>query len=155
MDITIKMLNGPSVSLTVNPGDTVASLKCLIHGCLKVAPNCQKLSIQNGQMKILSDNSKPLSYYGLVSGSEIFLLVVESTIIQVFLKNEKGQTSTYDINPDETVSNFKSKVYSREKVPEDQQRLIYEGKEMTQGRLADYGVSALGTIYLTLRLRGG
>lgn len=155
MDITITMLNGASVTLTVNPGDTVGSLKHLIKSHLDVAPECQKLTINNGQVKILTDGSKPLSYYGLEPGSRVSLLVVEPTTIQVFLRNEKGQTSTYDIDPDETVQSFKSKVYARERVPVDQQRLIYQGKEMMQGRLTDYGVEALGTVYMTLRLRGG
>lgn len=151
----MKMLTGQSVTLTVNPGDTVGTLKQLIKSYLDVAPECQKLTIHNGQVKILQDPSKPLSYYGLSSGSSVSLLVVEPTTIQVFLKNEKGVTSTYDIDPNETVPSFKSKVFSRERVPVDQQRLIYQGKEMMQGKLTDYGVEALGTIFLTLRLRGG
>ncbi|XP_072288657.1 polyubiquitin-like [Eucyclogobius newberryi] len=155
MEITIKMLNGDSVTLTVNPEDTVASLKLLIQKHRNVPPQCQKLTISNGQVKILDDNSKKLSYYGLESGSNVFLLVVEPTTIQVFLKNEKGLTSTYDIDPGETVQNFKSKVYSRERVPVDQQRLIHQSREMMNGKLSDYGVTALSTIYLTLRLRGG
>lgn len=155
MDITVKMLTGQSVTLTVNPGDTVGTLKQLIKSYLDVAPECQKLTIHNGQVKILQDPSKPLSYYGLSSGSSVSLLVVEPTTIQVFLKNEKGVTSTYDIDPNETVQSFKSKVFARERVPVDQQRLIYQGREMMQGKLTDYGVEALGTIFLTLRLRGG
>uniref|UniRef100_A0A8C6TWW0 ISG15 ubiquitin like modifier n=1 Tax=Neogobius melanostomus TaxID=47308 RepID=A0A8C6TWW0_9GOBI len=145
MDITITMLNGTSVTLSVTPECTVASLKHLIKTTrLDVAPECQELMINNGQRKILTDGSKPLSYYGLVSGSNVSLLVVEPTTVQVFLKNEKGQTSTYEIDPEETVQGFKSKVYAREKVPVDQQRLIYQGKEMTQGKLTDYGVENSG-----------
>ncbi|XP_033828040.1 ubiquitin-like protein ISG15 [Periophthalmus magnuspinnatus] len=155
MDITITMLNGECRTLTVNPGDSVSSLKRLIQSHLQVAPECQRLTISNGQNKVLSDNSKPLSYYGLVPGSKVSLLVVEPTPVQVFLKNEKGQTSTYDMDPGETVQSFKRKVHARERVPVDQQRLIYQGKEMMDGKLTDYGVEALGTIYLTLRLRGG
>lgn len=156
IDIIVTMLNGASVTLTVNPEDTVRSLKLLIKAHLDVAPECQKLTIHHqGQVQILKDNSKTLKFYGLESGSKVSLLVVEPTIIQVFLKNEKGMTNTYDIDPDETVQSFKSKVYARERVPVDQQRLIYEGKEMMDGKLADYGVEALKTIYLMLRLRGG
>lgn len=153
MEIKITMLNGESVCLTVNPTDTVGSLKLLIQSYLNVAPEHQKLTIINGQVKILTDSSKPLCYYGVESGTNVSLLVVQP--IQVFLRNEKGQTSTYDITPDETVENFKRKVFARERVPVDQQRLIYEGREMMQGKLTDYGVEALGTIFLTLRLRGG
>lgn len=155
MKIKITMLNGKSALLTVNPDDTVASLKLLIKSYLDVSPECQKLTIKNGQRKVLTDNSKSLSSYGLESGSEVLLLVIEPTTIQVFLRNEKGQTSTYDIEPDETVDGFKRKVHARERVPVDQQRLIYQGREMNRGKLTDYGVEALGTIYLTLRLRGG
>lgn len=155
MDITITMLNGTTVTLTVKPEETVGSLKRLIQSKLDILPQCQKLTFNNGQLKILTDSSKPLSYYGLASGSRVGLLVIEPTTIQVFLRTEKGQTHTYEIDPDETVQSFKSKVYSRERVPVDQQRLIYEGKEMMDGKLTNYGVEALGTIYLTLRLRGG
>lgn len=156
MDVTIVMLNGMSVTLTVNPGDTVGSLKSLIQRKLDVPTQCQKLTFNNGQVKILTDNSKPLSYYGLESGSNVSLLVVQQpTSFQVFLRNEKGQTSTYEIDQNETVPGFKKKVFSREKVPVDQQRLIYQGTEMMDGKLTNYGVEAHGTIYLTFRLRGG
>ncbi|XP_047446986.1 ubiquitin-like [Mugil cephalus] len=74
---------------------------------------------------------------------------------QVFLINEKGKSSTYDIKPNETVNDFKRSVEQREGVPVSQQRFIHEGKDMTTGKLSDYNVRTHSTIYLTLRLRGG
>uniref|UniRef100_A0A672JN20 ISG15 ubiquitin like modifier n=1 Tax=Salarias fasciatus TaxID=181472 RepID=A0A672JN20_SALFA len=89
----------------------------------------------------------------------VSLLIIqpsEPTTIQVFLKNEKGQTATYDIRSDETVTGFKTKVQAREGVQASQQRLIHEGRQMEDGRLlADYNVQEHSTIYLTFRLRGG
>uniref|UniRef100_A0A3B4H811 Ubiquitin-like domain-containing protein n=1 Tax=Pundamilia nyererei TaxID=303518 RepID=A0A3B4H811_9CICH len=106
MDITINML-GESHTLTVNTEDTVGSLKIKIYEKLEVNPQTQKLVFINGQKTPLNDDSKPISYYGLQHGSQVSLLVTEPpppAPIQVFLRNEKRHSSTYDIRLDETVN---------------------------------------------------
>ncbi|GAA6224765.1 interferon stimulated protein 15a [Lates japonicus] len=158
MDVIITMLSGTSHTLRVHPQATVGDLKKIIHEKLGVPPQRQKLVFVNGQRTDLSNDSQPITYYGVQSGSRVSLLVTQPTqpaTIQVFLRNEKGQVSTYDIKPDETVSNFKSKVQCREGVQVSQQRLVFQGREMSGGYLSDYNVGALSTIDLCLRLRGG
>lgn len=151
MEITITMVGGAH-HLVVNPGGTVGTLKNLIQAKLEIPADAQKLTFGG---TILSDDSRSLSSYGLTSGSQVFLLVIEPVVIQVFLKNEKGITSTYNIKQSETVSDFKQMVEAREGAPVSQQRLVFQSKEMTTGKLEDYGVEALSTIELTFRLRGG
>ncbi|KAM4745422.1 ubiquitin-like protein ISG15 [Anableps anableps] len=155
MDLVITMLDGTSRTLKVNPHDTVGSLKMRIHQQLGVSVARQKLIFSNGSTTLLNDDSRTLSSYNLESGSRVSLLVTQPSTIQVFLKNEKGKNSTYDITPDETVENFRRKVEAREGIPANQQRLIHEGREMQTGRLSDYNVREQSTIFLTLRLRGG
>uniref|UniRef100_A0A8P4G4X6 Ubiquitin-like domain-containing protein n=1 Tax=Dicentrarchus labrax TaxID=13489 RepID=A0A8P4G4X6_DICLA len=157
MDITIKMLDGRFHTLTVNPQDTVSSLKRLIHEKLGVSPQRQKLVFVNGQKTQLNDDSKPLCYYNLQSGSMVSLLVTQQPeTIQVFLSNLQGKKSTYDVRPNETVRNFKTKVQQREGVPVDQQRLLYQSRQLEDGKnLSDYNIKALDTINMTGRLRGG
>lgn len=156
MDIIIIMMNGTSHSLRVNPQDTVGSLKTRIQEKLGVPSQRQKLVFVNGQRTHLSDDSQPVCSYGLQSGSQVSLLVTQPPTIQVFLRNEKGKTSTYDIKPDETVSGFKTKVQYREGVQVSQQRLLHESREMMDGNLlSDYNVREMSTIDLMLRLRGG
>lgn len=155
MDVTISMLCGSSHTLRVQPEDTVGSLKQRIHEKLRVSPETQKLVFVNGQNTHLSDDSLTVSHYGLFHGATVSLLVIEPPTIQVFVRNEKGKISTYDIKPEETLSNFRSRIESREKVTVSQQRLIHQGREMREGKLSDYGVTALSTIDLNLRLRGG
>lgn len=155
MDITIIMLNGDSLTLMVQPDDTVGSLKKLIHEKTGKPAYNQKLVFVNGQKTDLSDDSQTVRYYGLQPGSRVSLLLTQSATIQVFLRNEKGNTSTYDIKPDETVNDFKTKVECREGVKVSQQRLIFQGREMMHGRLSDYNVTEHSTIDLNLRLRGG
>ncbi|XP_070759919.1 polyubiquitin-like [Enoplosus armatus] len=155
MDIIIIMLDGTSHSLRVSPQDTVGSLKTLVHQQLGVPPQRQRLVFDNGQRTQLSDDSRTVSHYCLQPGSRVSLLVTQPETIQVFLRNEKGQMSTYDIKPDETVSDFKRKVQCREGVQASQLRLIHQSKEMREGKLSDYSVKALSTIDMMLRLRGG
>lgn len=155
MELIIRMLNGTTHTLSVQPQDTVGSLKQVISQIFDVLPHNQRLIIENGHRTTLNDNTLRLCDCGLQSGSQLSLLVIQRTTIQVFLKNEKGQTTTYDISPDETVSGFKDKVQAREGVQASQQRLIHEGKEMNEGKLADYNVQEHSTIFLTFRLRGG
>ncbi|XP_058491224.1 ubiquitin-like protein ISG15 [Solea solea] len=155
MEIIITMLNGTSRSLMVEPQQTVGFLKQLIQEKLQIPIVRQRLVFVNGQRTDLSDDTKTICSYGLQSGSRLSLLVTEPVSIQVFLRNEKNQLSTYDITPDETVSDFKRRVQCREGVAESQQRLVFQSREMTEGKLSDYNVKSLSTIDLNLRLRGG
>lgn len=151
------MLNGTSRTLKVSPDETVGSLKKRIEQQMGVPAARQKLVFTNGSSTPLNDDSKTLGYYRLESGSRVSLLVTEPpSTFQVFLRNEKGVTSTYDITQQETVDSFKRRVQEREGVPANQQRLIHEGQEMQSGyKLSDYKVKEHSTIFLTFRLRGG
>uniref|UniRef100_A0A1A8ERP6 ISG15 ubiquitin-like modifier n=1 Tax=Nothobranchius korthausae TaxID=1143690 RepID=A0A1A8ERP6_9TELE len=156
MELIITMLNGTSHSLIVSPHDTVGSLKMSIQSKFGEPAQRQRLVFDNGQRTPLNDDSRTLGSYNLQSGSRVSLLVTQPpATIQVFLKNDKGQNKTFHIKPEETVKDFKKKVEQSEGIPESQQRLIHEGREMTDGKLVDYNVRDLSTIFLNLRLRGG
>lgn len=156
MDIMIVMLNGTSVSLTMNPEDTVASLKLRIQEELEVVSYKQRLIVDNGMKINLDDDSKALSSYGIQSGARVTLLITQQTKIEVTLRNEKGKNNIYEVEPDEVVRNLKTKVECREGVPVSQQRLLHQSREMEDAkRLSDYGVTHHSTIDMLLRLRGG
>ena len=149
MQIKVRHFTIPKgeIALNVEPTDKIEDIKLQIYDECNI-PSYQQRLYFNG---INLENSKTLQDYSIKSDS---ILNLKNNFMEIVIKKSNGKCILFKVDPTDEILYVKTLIEDKEKIPTDQQMLLFCGKLLEDKLLLqDYSIAKLSTLYLVKKLQ--
>lgn len=150
MQVYVQTWIGVTISLEVEPSDTIRHIKAKIQENMGILPDQQGLTFAGKQL----DDNATLLDLNIPNESALFLFPRFHGSMQVLVKTVSGAVIPLEADPWDTIENVKAKIQFKDGTPSDQLRLICSGRadeleELEDGRtLRDYAIQSGASLHL-------
>jgi ubiquitin C len=150
MEIHVKTPRGKTITLEVEPIDTILNVKHKIEEKEGIRPDDQILLLAGESL----NNRRPLRYYNIEREHTLHLLRLSGSMPISVKSTQRDKTITLEMEPNDTIEIVKAKIQYKERIPAGQQRLIFDGRELEMGwTLRDYEVRSGSILHVVFRTR--
>ena len=151
IQIFVKTLTGKTITLKVEPSDSIENVKREIEDKEGIPPDQQHLIYRGNEL----EDHRRVSDYKLIHKSTLHLRHKgELRRILVNVEMPTGKTTTVDVLPSDNVEWLKMKIYEKEGISPDRQRLTLVDRELeNSATLSDYDnqIELFARLYLRQR----
>lgn len=137
-----------TLEIRASPETVVRRVKEDIYTIERIPVERQRLFV--GNMELRDENS--LRSHGIRNNHSLSLMVVDpATPEVVYVRNMLGRTISVEIFPTDKVKTLKERIFAKEGIPVEQQRLVFHGKDLSDDQfIKHYNIEQESNLQLAL-----